>query len=1794
MKKIISLLCLFAFLPAVAYAADSTDSGDNVEDPVTPPAVTADNVMPESGDGILPNGYTMTGDLLVDTLPTDINAANYYIEMADNTSRTIRTGGDITGNGQLYVAATRNLTIDRNPDESGPAYNIKFATMTLDGILNAKNVGDFKSNGTVTVNGGLNVDAQTIYLGATTVGNGATLNLVSTGETTARADAYDMYITGLTTVGNSSTVNLAGKSIMMAGNIENPTGTMNIDVATGMDVMGLVSNGGTMTFTGGGSLNVTQTITNTGTMVLGNGTSGLKSLTADKIILQGNSSFSAVISGATNIVNGFDLSGMGTGGRFNLETGTLTAGFSGDLDNKLSSFTLAVANGELALGNIINGGLNNDNVDAEMRLAAEKITVDSITNNGSALNITKYTPSTGGTTYLVNDITVSGDIRNNSGDMTLDADDTFTAGNVSNAGGNMILNGQNSLNIAGISISGGTALIASSSDADGLANPNGGITIGNNGISNTGGALTIAARELTVGGNITHGSTAGTTHVRINNTMNVDGNIYIAGGKLTVDVLGTGTGIVTVGGTFDVGETGQIDLDSSVNSVVVDKSVTVDGNLLGGTSTADGSGNLNVANNTSQGFELTSTNGNIEIGNDIRLTTDVSSGARSITLAAANMNVGGDVYVSGSGATLTFGSDTAQVLNVTGTAGVANGAKMVIKAGTARVGALTDMMADAAGDVAGSAGSIDAYGNQISSGAGGIKLAGGIRFDGNADATGLNILASGNQFALTTANTVADIDIAGGMSVADTKTLNVTSSRDLTIGGAIEMLGTFVANVANNATFGNKITNTGSFNVTANNGNIETKDIVNSSTMNLTSTKGDITTGAILHTNGTAAFNAGGKITSTKIDAVGGKISMMAQSVDVDSITVAQNGSVVVTATDTNNGTISVTGALDVSSTTPSINTVTQLSAERINIGTNLTMSNSVLDLIAGDISVGDAISVTGNIAQGNVTMVDTLTFGSRDVNVSANTLNLSGKFDVLNNSGTYKFTGDATIGGALTVASGASANMTANTIAIAGAVGNNGTLSLVASGALNSADVALTMGELNNNGDLTLDTGIGIANVDNFTNTSTGTVKLTGSGMSSNGGFVTTGTLYQDADVSPNAGDVAILSDNYKISALGTGNAGTFAVADIVQKFGKLTINASTVNIAGNIAGSDITFVATNPVEDNANWLVANIGGSVSGGTSFIGLESLTVGKNYIFNDDSRINALIKKREDSNYWATITMEEGEDFGKITNQSGASALINVGGQFISTQGMHPDSMDGGVLTDASVGIVLQDMVDQGTAIWLVHAEGDGIASDDSPLKELGDKLRNLNVMFCNADGTKCFSYYNYDKIYNGSGTDLPAYLSVRDTDGDGKNDSLYVVFDPEFGGPVQVFQIQPIVDKTQPHTDNEYVSAGALDDLIMGKLHETGFYNRTPIEAIPVIFAGTNMEQLANELYARMERYLVDRDGAGLARFSRLVTPREVENLMGSIALNEHTNFRGLEDHMLNEFIWNRNRRLKNAWVDVDFGIFNQDVSDGTTVDGNRFSISGGFDWQHDRTTIFGLTARVSYMSMDNNDSFDLGYIPNQPIDGHVDVTVDDMNVGVGGYMIKTLNPKMRLYGNLFADIHMLSVSRDMNYMSKIDGDGNTFAVTTEWGLMHDWLNQYVVGNLYVRAGYNTGFSITERADGADYMKLESDGYVNVAPGYTLTMQKRIYPSPWVQIRPHISAGVEYDVLGMPDTAKYKFASAERFTDYDVEINPLWANFGGGVDVLSVRGFQVGLDYRYQYNTDIRMHNIKVSGSYRF
>ena len=1236
-------------------------------------------------------------------------------------------------------------------------------------------------------------------------------------------------------------------------------------------------------------------------------------------------------------------------------------------------------------------------------------------------------------------------------------------------------------------------------------------------------SLTEASGTVNVSGDITN--TAGTTTVWAKN-VDIDGTVTNNSGTTMIRGSDANGGAVAVGGIDAAG--GAIDLIALAGNMAIDNNLAVSNGVL----------------------NIDSSLRNLTIGGTVQIAGNMNVGAGGVS-AAGDMNVvrsdASQFAMTSNNAILISGDVNAvdstvvgnvvleaPIVNITGNATVANSGHLTL-------GVNATHYIRVAGDLTFNDGGIfETYAQDL--------VVGTLSGDGKFMAHGAGITANNGNIDID-GNIYFDadndpVDPSSGMVVRDTTTLTLKTTReDMDISVGAVSLGngnTLVLNSAGAVDINGALANNGTLDIDA-----------------------------------VGAVTVDGATTNTrKLDLLAGSVSMAGINNSGNAQIVSTNGKITVGGI-TNSGSMEINAATDlVAGVITHTAGVMDLDADSLS-AQSLVVSGAAgtqVNINAPIVAIAGNAKVSGNFVQGGTGGMLNLTA----TDFSAQNLTITGDFIVDAGNTTYDVAENVSITGNINVADGSVVSIDA---------GNR----IVASDLTNAGRVQLSVGQgieldeiINESGAISIDSGAGLLDLASLV-MNAGNLTLRGAGMNLDGAITTGANLYQNWGSVLAEKDINIVADNYEISTAG------LDVATINQD-GKLLINTSDVDVGGDIIASDLRLYAM----PRGNWMNVSVDGNVSGNVDFVGLEKMTIAGNYMFNDGSQINAAILpyavsgsgiNETDVNYWATISLNDDETLGQITNAQDAGALITVGGKFESDLNTLGALSSAGQLGQPQIGIDIFDIVDQGTAIWFLHAE-DGVA-------DLATKIRNLNVSFCNADGSLCYDYLTSLDVNNGSDDDLPAYVSVRDVNDDGVSDSLYIVFDPRFGGPVEVFKIQPIVARTDEHTRGEYVSAGALDNMIAGQLINKQFYNRTPIEVIPLIFDGTNLSTMANELYNRMEDYVQNRDGGALARFSRLFQVREIEQIAGAIALNEHTSFRSFEDRMFDEFIWNRNRNLNKAWLDIDYGMFYQNIDDGKHADGHRFSVAGGFDWQESNTLVLGLTGRVLHTTSKADDAMDLSYVGTTQF-GDVKIDVADTNVGLGGYLMKILGQKARLYGNAFLDLHVFDVDRTQNFVDRIDGDGTAFSLMSEWGLMYDILNQYIVGNVYARMGYNFGFSVKEKAAGDDYIRLKSDGYFVLTPGYSLIAQKRIYPSAWFQIRPYASIGIEYDVFGAPDFAKYKFAVADDFTKYDIDIDPLWANIGGGVELLSARGIQFGIDYRYQYNDAIQLHNIKVSGSYRF
>ncbi len=1687
-------------------------------------AMTAAGLNVSGGD--TSTGLNIAGDLYIGAVP---NALGSMYTTDDVASFAIQSDGGVTVAGNTLVATGKSLTISNARRDVA----VVLGQLTANGAFYASDVNNFKVNSAVVSDTDLDIDAGSVDIdGGVDINNG-NARIVS-GTT--------LDVGNLVNSGNG-TVALTAKTITAndgvgGGTIQNLAGVMNINVGSGgyLETYGNLENSGPaddsvdgakMTVTGG-------SVIVAGTMKNDSNRGGMYFVNVRDVSVTGGTG------GVTpSLVNKGDFFIDATGDvGFDAGVDLTSMGDNNQFIINANSISLGnsnllvskgtigltAKNGDIRFKNLVNG--IDSAATAVTTLAAKNVVAGTVTNRGE-LNINSLGDATSGVSIKNGLNVLSGAVNilmNGAVEIGAASPDAW---GVSNAADTEI-NGA-SVEIAGV-VNTGAIRITSLNDT-GVINITGDVTNDvTTHIAQTADDMFINARTIDIAGTLNNQN--GVTTVvgatgASDNALRV-GAINVDGGVLNLNALNGGISVSDFAPSVALGNRPLGTIDVGPGGAM---------NIGNATYNVTAQNGIDIAGNVTLGGAMATSGGNVNIN---------PSTASAVTMAATNGNihVGGNVSATNTDGVARELAFVADEINIDGgVTATGAGNKLVFGQdgadqdltvlGDVAVNGGASVEVFDANDV--SVGALDATGgNVIMHGTGLSATNGAIQADdiliGDAGTRGF--VVRGDEFALVTESDGAAISV-GGVTLDASESLRVESAGDATFGGAIENKGTLTASAKNGTiTFAQDITN---------DGNIFVGDALNTGAQNIS--------GADLYNGPIASnvnFNVANKLEMGDITNYG-SLTMIANTMNL--------------------------GALDLYSQT----TITSTGNDASVTAASLVASRGQTNINTPKLTVANQIRTSGDMTQGDEGMLNLngklMAVNAGSISVGRNYIASSGDvaFDVAN---AVSITGDVTVAKNASTAFNAGDIISANDVIV-----NGGNLEL-------AADKGIKLNVLANNGGVvTLDSGDGVAAISEYT-TNTGATYLRGAGLDALGAVKVPGSIYHNTGATAGVGDIAVDAKKYTI------DTSNIVAKNIYQDSGEMIINTSDVDITGDVRATNLRFAAA-PMQ---NWMNVDVAGDVSGGVKFVGLEKMTIGGDYTFNDASQINAAIlpyaaggvMDSTDVNYWSTVSLNDDNTLGRITNATDGGAMISVGGAFISELNNLGTAPNGTKLSDAQVGIVLRDVVDQGTAIWLLHADG-GLADDAFA------KMRDVNVSFCNADGSICYNYMDSLNANNGTDEQLPVYLSQRDSDGDGNADSLYVVFDPRFGGPVEVFKIQPIVARTDDYTTGEYVSAGALDDLVIGQLHDKLFLNGAPIETIPLAFAGTNMQEMANELYDRMEYYVLERDGDALARFSRLFQPREIEQIAGSVVLNEHTNFRSFEDRMFDEFIWNRNRNLRKAWADVEFGMFVQDVTDNKRVDGNRFNVSGGFDWQESETLIVGLTGRLSHMSGDNSDSMNLGYRVDMPyVAGNVDMTVSDTNLGLGAYLMKILGDKTRLYGNGFLDIHFLDVDRTQNYVGRIDGDGTAVSLTSEWGLMHDWLNQYVVGNAYARIGYNFGFDVTEQVAGDDYMELESDGYFILTPGYSLTAQKRIYPSSWFQIRPYATIGVEYDVLGAPDHVKYKFAPAATFTEYDINIDPLWANIGGGFEFLSATGIQVGLDYRYQYNNDIQLHNVKVSGSYRF
>ena len=584
------------------------------------------------------------------------------------------------------------------------------------------------------------------------------------------------------------------------------------------------------------------------------------------------------------------------------------------------------------------------------------------------------------------------------------------------------------------------------------------------------------------------------------------------------------------------------------------------------TPTISGGQNItfNLALNGNQGLNINNA------GGQVTLNSENSTFAGPVTVTAGNLRFGVNGALNGisSLAVASAGSLTTSGVNQIGTVTVTNAGTITL-GGNDTVAAYVSNGGTLNGPGALRASTYALNNNSVVNGDlgnGVITANGTVALNGSTGTTGALTVQSGTTTAAANigATTIA---VSTGATLATTATGNIADAAALTLNG------TAALNLGRSDTIGSLAgagsVNLGSSTLTLSNGAAASSSAVISGTGGLTLQSGTQTlsgantyTGATNVNGGTLALT--GTLTGTTINvASGAALSSTGGLADGTNLSVTGTGAITFTAAETlatlsGAGTLSATnltvGALNGSATINSSGTVT---ASAGSFGGNLATGAFLKDS-SGTLTLSSSQSSIGGTT------------------VSDGTLVLGHAFNTLAD------------GGALTVSSGATVNLQANTDTVASFISNGGTLS-------GTGTLTATTYELFNN--TTIDANLGTGSI--VTN---GTVALNGDSAAANF-FVNSGVTTLDGIAA--ATSVAVTGGTLDITA----NGGLSSVAVLTIAPGA-TVSTSANEQIADAAG--ITNNGTFSVGGNETVGILDNTGTVSGtGTLTASTYNLAIGSN-------------------------------------------------------------------------------------------------------------------------------------------------------------------------------------------------------------------------------------------------------------------------------------------------------------------------------------------------------------------------------------------------------------------------------------------------------------------------------------------------------------------------------------------------------------------------------------------------------
>lgn len=386
---------------------------------------------------------------------------------------------------------------------------------------------------------------------------------------------------------------------------------------------------------------------------------------------------------------------------------------------------------------------------------------------------------------------------------------------------------------------------------------------------------------------------------------------------------------------------------------------------------------------------------------------------------------------------------------------------------------------------------------------------------------------------------------------------------------------------------------------------------------------------------------------------------------------------------------------------------------------------------------------------------------------------------------------------------------------------------------------------------------------------------------------------------------------------------------------------------------------------------------------------------------------------------------------------------------------------------------------------------------------------------------------------------------------------------------VMMQSLEKITRRSASANRNDIQMAGAIDDLILGRLRGYAGYTDDNMEnyytsVLRLLFGesdvyydlmlnGGNVRDVVDIMVAENPQYAL-----ALVRGFDLT---EVSDAGNKLALSNQVSRNAVSDQLIEDFIWKRYYDKSTGWARFGFGsdIFSMHVGADTKID----KFIAGFN--------------IGYNS--------LGY----------DLT-DGSTFNIGVYGTYDLTDAARLYASLNLGFNSIDIELDRQMMGTVDSKFNTIDATMDVGILHKIFDQYITGRGYMTLGVQGGYDFSQEYKGQDFMNIRADEKYILAPGYEVSLGKDIWFSVGSFMRPSIKIGVQYDLMGSANRdLDFKFAEVHNWRSWNAnDDGGLWWRFAGQIDFSIILGTNLSVRYELLKNGDFSTNQFKINGTYRF